>query len=286
MPSDAPWIEPPVTEKQGLASSIYNTGHKPPTYDVNLLEELNEEYRHKPIVPTPPSWDPAYKAANARRRIEWAHNMVDLREKVVLEIGCGNGHETWTLAHNLGCDAYGIDVIQPNGWEDLVGDRVHLDMVDLTVDNPFPEHFFDRIISYTVWEHVVHPYKLLEESFKIMKSGGLQWLRANLWCGPQASHRYRDIFFPWPHLLFSDDVIRDWDAKHGRDTRGSAWVNHLTWNHYERYIHDVGFRLRTVRFDVVDFDWDFYSRFEDRLARFPKWDLERDFFLAVLEKPA
>ena len=282
---DSSWIDPPVTKKQGVSRSIYNTGKRPLAFNVELLEELNEEYRDKPIVPSPPSWEPSYKAANARRRVEWAHNMIDLRGKVVLEVGCGNGHETWTLAHNLGCDAYGIDVIEVNGWQDLVGDRVHLQVMDLTVANPLEENFFDRVISYTVWEHVAHPYTLLAETFKIMKPGGLQWLRANLFAGPQASHRYRDIFFPWPHLLFSDDVIREWDAKHGRTTQGSAWVNRLTWNHYERYIHDIGFRLRMVRFDVADFDWDFYRRFEDRLGRYPHWDLERDFFLAVLEKP-
>lgn len=286
IPHDAPWDEPPVGDKQGIARSIYETGDKPPAYDTELLERLNEEYRDKPIVPSPPSWEPTAKAAAARRRVEWAHNLVDLRDKTVLEIGCGGGHETWSMAHNLGCDAHGVDVLQANAWEDLADSRVHFTMADLAVENPFEESTFDRIVSYTVWEHVVHPHKLLEETFRIMKPGGLQWLRANLWAGPQASHRYRDIFFPWPHLLFSDDVIREWDAMHGRTTQGAAWVNHLSWNHYERYIHDVGFRLRHLHFQDAELNWEFYDRFEDRLGRWPITDLRRDFFLAVLEKPA
>ncbi len=32
-------------------------------------------------------------------------------------------------------------------------------------------------------------------------------------------------------------------------------------------------------------DEEFYRRFEDVLGRIPRWDLERDFFTAVLEKP-
>jgi hypothetical protein len=101
-----------------------------------------------------------------------------------------------------------------------------------------------------------------------------------------ASHRYREIYFPWPHHLFSDDVIAEWDAKNGRGPEGSAWVNKLTWNHYERYIHDIGFRLRALSFTKADWDEEFYQRFEDVLGRVPRWDLERDFFTAVLEKPA
>jgi hypothetical protein len=101
-----------------------------------------------------------------------------------------------------------------------------------------------------------------------------------------ASHRYRDINFPWPHLLFSDDVIRDWDTKHGRPAKGSSWVNRLSWLHYERSITDLGFVLRHLQFQNAKWDEEFFVRFEDILGRFPRADLERDFFLVVLEKPA
>lgn len=286
VPDDAPWQAPPVSAKEGQARSIYRTGSKPLRYDVALLEELNEEYRAKPVVPAPRQWTSEALGAGARNHILWAHHMVDLKDKKVLEVGCGNGYEVWSMAHNLGSDAYGVDVIQPNCWEDLVGERVNLQCVDLAVHNPFERDSFDRVISFTVWEHVVHPHKLLKETYDILRPGGLNWLRANLWAGPLASHRYRDIYFPWPHLLFSDDVIAEWDEKHGRAPEGSAWVNKLSWNHYERYIHDIGYRLRSLSFDGAQWDQEFYERFEDVLGRVPITDLQRDFFTAVLEKPA
>lgn len=276
---------PPVSDKTGLARSLYPHSKPARKYDVALLEELNEEYRTKPLVPEPRGYTSAALGADAWRRIRGVHNRIDLADKTVLEIGCGNGYEVWAMAHNLGADAHGIDVIQPNAWEDLVGDRVHLRCGDMAVENPYPEDYFDRIVSWTVWEHVVHPRKLLAESYKVMKPGGLQWLRANLWAGPKASHRYREIYFPWPHLLFSDDVIAEWDEKHGHSKRGSSWVNRLTWGHYERYIHDAGFILRGRAFDVTPIDWEFYERFEDILGRHPIEDLEKDFFSVILEKP-
>jgi SAM-dependent methyltransferase len=280
------WLEPPVSDRDGLSGSMHAEDPRRRSFDVALLQSLNEEYRDKPIVPAPRQLSSQSLGAAARQRVLWAHKWVDLADKLVLEVGCGNGYEVWSMAHNLGADAHGVDIQEPDCWEDLRGDRVHLQRVDLTETNPFPEGSFDRIVSYTVWEHVQHPHKLLEETYRLLKPGGLMWIRANLWAGPQASHRYRDIYFPWPHHLFSDDVIAEWSAQQGGAPEGAAWVNKLTWNHYERYFHDVGFRLRKRAFQSLPWDEEFYQRFEDVLGRIPRWDLERDFFTAVLEKPA
>lgn len=267
-----------------LTEVLYDTGAAPGRYDVDLLEQLNAEWADKPVVPSPPSYAAVDRIANAQKRIGWVHNSVDLRGKTTLEIGCSNGYETWLLAHNMGCDAYGVDVNARGAWDDLAGERVHFACTDMAVKNPFPPNMFDVIYSFVVWEHVVHPRALLQAAYDSLKPGGVMWLRANLFCGPQASHRYRDIFFPWPHLLFSEDVIRDWDEKHGRGRKGPAWVNRLTWDNYERHITEVGFTIHRVNFQEW-WDEEFYQRFEDVLGRYPRRDLKRDFFLAVLEKP-
>jgi SAM-dependent methyltransferase len=287
LPTDIDWLEPPPVDNVGrVIRSIYDTGHAADRYDVELLERLNEEYADRPIVPKPRSYQPGAMAESAKRRVQWAHRYIDLRNKTVLEIGCGNGFEVWMLGNNLGCNAYGVDVRQLGPWETLAGERVHFACADLTCENPYELNTFDRVISYTVWEHVLHPYALLRETYNVLKPGGLAWIRANLYAGPKASHRYRELHFPWPHLLFSDDVIREWDARSGRNPRGASWVNRLSWNHYERYIADIGFILRHVAFQETDWDEEFYRRFEDVLGRFPRTDLKRDFFLAVLEKPS
>jgi SAM-dependent methyltransferase len=280
------WASPPISHGHDVLTKVlYNTGAAPQRYDVELLEALNQEYAGKPIVPAPPSYAPGDRIAVARQRIGWVQQLVDLRGKTTLEIGCSNGYEAWLLAHNLACDAHGVDVNARGAWADLEGDRVHFECADLAVKNPYPPEMFDVIYSFVVWEHVTHPGKLLRETYSMLKPGGFAWIRANLFCGPQASHRYREISFPWPHLLFSEDVIRDWDAKNGRGPKGPAWVNRLTWDNYLRLISEIGFALRHVHFQEADWDEEFYQRFEDILGRYPKRDLKRDFFLAVLEKP-
>lgn len=95
------------------------------------------------------------------------------------------------------------------GWRWLAYEHTHLVYADITVESPFERDFFDRIISFTVLEHVVPLCAALSEVFRILKPGGLVVMSADLHRGPKASHLYRAIHFPYPHLLVSDDVIRD-----------------------------------------------------------------------------
>lgn len=283
---DTEWTAFPEIEGFGkLVTSLYETGARPERFDAALLEALNVEYVDKPIVPAPRSAMPKPMQAAARGRVGKAHGDVDLRNATVLEIGCGRGYEMFIVGNDYGSVAHGIDVRSYATWPLLTGPTVSFALGDMAAENPFDANTFDRVISYTVWEHVLHPRKMLEETFKVLKPGGLAWIHANLYSGPKASHRYRQIYFPWPHLLFSDDVIREWDATHGRETRGASWVNRLSWSQYERYLGEIGFQIRKLTFDESAWDEDFYHRFEDVLGRIPIRDLKRDFFTVVLQKP-
>jgi len=284
---DREWLLPQAVTGSGRAErSLYATGGGAGrVYDVALLEELNAEYRDRPLVPRPPSYADGALAEAARRRVGWVDDMVGLGGLRTLEIGCGNGFEVWSLAHNLGCDAHGVDVTHYRPWDQLAGERVHFSCADLADANPYPPNSFDRVLSFTVWEHVTHPYAMLKATYEVLKPGGLAWIRANLFAGPQASHRYREIFFPWPHLLFADQVVRDWDVAHGRRPIGHAWVNRLSWLHYEYYADILGFEVAHRAFTETPIDEEFYTRFEDVLGRYPRTDLRRDYLLMVLRKP-
>lgn len=285
-PDRPAWKLPTGIEGSGhRVRTLYATGAGPRVYDVELLAKLNAEYADSPIVPSPPAYTPDALAAAAARRVNWVHDMVDLAGRRTLKIGCGNGFEVWSLAHNLGCDAHGVDVAHYRPWDQLAGPRVHFECADIGSENPFPANHFDRVLSFTVWEHVTHPFAMLKATRDLLKPGGTAWIRANLHAGAQASHRYRDINFPWPHLLFSDQVVRDWDVRCGREPIGLAWVNRLSWLHYEYYADLLGFEIMHRGFTENPIDEDFYSRFEDVLGRYPRADLRRDYLLLVLRKP-
>jgi SAM-dependent methyltransferase len=285
-PISADWRDPPHVEDAGSAGrSIYDTGARPPLMDLALLEALNDEYRSRRLVAEPAKYDQASREDRARRRLLDVHYSVDLAEKRVLELGCGGGFEVWYLSHQFGADAWGIDVNERRSWATLSDERTHFVCADLATDRTFGDGFFDRVISFSVLEHVVHPWALLKELYRILKPGGLSYLSANLHRGPRASHLYRELYFPFPHLLFSDDVIREFRLKHHGRNEGATWVNHLTWSQYEDYFREIGFVTRSLRFSEAPLDEAFYNRFDDILGRYPKWDLTRDYFYAVLEKP-
>lgn len=255
-------------------------------FTVELMEELNEEYAPKPINPTPFGLGADARSERARKRLLNIHNAIGLAGLRVLEIGCGAGYEVWYLAHHFGSEAHGIDIVERKAWAALADERTHYACADLTTDNPYAENYFDRVISFGVWEHITRPYTALAQTYKIMKPGGLAFILANLHRSTIGSHLYREIYFPWPHLLFSDDVFREFYRRRGERERRPSWVNRVTWAQYERYFERVGFRVRAARFRERPFDEEFYRRFEDVLGRYPKSDLMKDSFTVVLEKPA
>lgn len=288
-PRDVPtsWPSPPTVENAGqLVRTIYDTGGRPPVMDLALLEALNEEYRTKPLVPAPTEYDQASREDRAQRRLLEIHHQVDLADKRVLELGCGAGFEVWYLSHQFGADAWGVDVVERAAWGPLTDSRTHFVCADIARDQPFEADSFDRVITFSVFEHVVHPHAVLNELYRVMKPGALAAISANLHRGPRASHIYREIFFPFPHLLFSDDVIREFRHKHHGRNDGASWVNRLTWSQYENYFREIGFVIHSLRFSETPLDEAFYERFSSILARYPRWDLEKDFFHVVVEKPA
>lgn len=100
-----------------------------------------------------------------------------------------------------------------------------------------------------------------------------------------ASHRYREIFFPWPHLLFEDYVFSQfYSEQYGRQGVKPAKINKLTHLHYIEKIHQLGFEIVECKYVGKHFDEDFYYCFEEKLGLYPKCDLEKDFINLHLYK--
>jgi SAM-dependent methyltransferase len=281
------WPEAPLIDDphRGIRSVAHGMARMPPVMDIELFEALNEEYASKPIVPVPPGRDAASRSTRARDRLLEVHRSIGLAGQRVLEFGCGSGYEVWYLAHHFDAQVTGVDIVERHAWSVLADDRTHYLMADLAADRHLAAASFDRILSFAVFEHVVHPHAVMTELFRLLRPGGLAYVTANLYRGPMASHLYHDIHFPWPHLLFTDDVFREYFARRGRRVDGASWVNRLTWAEYEGLFARVGFELLSLRFSESAFDEGFYKRFEGILGRYPRWDLSRDFFHVVARKP-
>ena len=256
-----------------------------PRFGLDLFLDLNAEYESKPVVPQPRAMDAASLTDQAGRRANSIAKRVDIAGRRVLEVGCGRAHLGPELADRFGADYVGVDIAEYDTWSAARSD-VTLVRRDISADPSDDLGQFDVIVSLAVLEHVVHPHAMLKAMFDRLRPGGIAYLAANLYRGPKASHRYRQVFFPWPHLLFSDDVWREFYRQvHGRDETFS-WVNRLTYAQYLIYFDMLGFRQRKVWLTPSTFDAGFYQRFADVLSRYPRFDLSHDFVYAVLERPS
>ena len=83
-------------------------------FDLGLFLELNNEYGSKPTVPRPRqplAHDAPALLAAAEKRAEKIDELIEIRGKRVLEVGCGRGDLCYILAKGYGCDVVGVDVI-------------------------------------------------------------------------------------------------------------------------------------------------------------------------------
>lgn len=256
-------------------------------YDRYLFKTLNDLYEATPLVPQPREITPQSLFAQADKRIAYLEKHFGGMEGAdVLEVGCGRGETAVRLAECGNCRVTGVDANAYPEWSERQSDAVRLVEVDLTEHNPFAPESFDYIISFAVLEHVQQPLAMLEAMHGLLKPGGRMYMTANLYRGPMASHRYREVFFPWPHLLFDDAVfIRFYRDRDGRQGVTPAWVNKLTHLHYLDKVQRLGFEILKCTYSTRPFDQDFYECFAEKLGRYPKEDLEKDFINLMLRKP-
>jgi cyclopropane fatty-acyl-phospholipid synthase-like methyltransferase len=255
-------------------------------YDINLFEQLNEEYREKKIQTKFPQPDPEYQLKTAGARLAALAKLVPLAEKRVLEVGCGQGYVSSLLASEYNCSVVGVDIVRNSSWDLLKSKSPSLEylVLDLSSNNIFEAGSFDLIVSFVAWEHIIHPFTMLKECSKILKSSGAIYIYANLYRAPNASHRYRHIFFPFPHLLFNDEIFAEYFLKHTGKSRTPSRLNKLTYCHYKEYFRILNLKIEFERLHKIPLDKDFYNRFKDKLELYPVFDLETAFFTVLLRK--
>jgi SAM-dependent methyltransferase len=255
-------------------------------FDLELFEELNRQYEHRPSH-TPRSNDSEGVSARGAHRAKWLARRFGVRGKRCLEVGCGRGEVVRALATQYGCDAVGVDIQRYGEWDAAPSIGGQVLVRDIATQPVRDLGRFDLIFSFSVWEHMRHPFEALRAAKKLLAPGGDFYVSANLYRGTQASHRYAEVFFPWPHLLFEDEVFEQFYAKRGKPGMRAAWVNRLTATEYARHFEELGFSALEVSYSRTPIDQEFYQRFEDILSRFPREDLERNFIRAHLRhKPA
>ncbi len=133
-------------------------------------------------------WEDIYKTDG----ICWFGTQEDIRKmsrvfkkngaKRVLDLGCGTGRHTIYLSKN-GFDVYGFDMSKTGitytkkRLKDQ-GLKAHVFVHDMSKRFPFPDKFFDAVISIQVIDHntLARIRKTINEIHRILKNGGMAFI--------------------------------------------------------------------------------------------------------------
>ena len=206
----------------------------------------HEEYDARMLTLLQIIWGEGFLSPGGPEAVRAIVADLDLRDKAVLDVGCGLGGLDEVLAGEFGAHVTGVDVaalIVQLGRERIarspLRDRLAIRRID-PGPLPFPDGSFDVVFGKDAWLHIPDKAAFFAEVFRVLKPGGVvacgDWMKSP---GPYSPDM--EYFFKMEGLTY----------------------NLVTLAEYGRFVHDAGFT------DVAleDITADYQAGARDELAR-------------------
>ena len=172
----------------------------------------------------------------------------DVRDKVVVDFGCGEAHEVVELAEHGARQVIGIENYPP--WFASANGLVRARGLDhrCTIVEEWREAngMADVIISLDSFEHFEKPGDILRLMHRMLKPGGhVDVAFGPPWFHPYGGHLFS--VFPYAHLLFSERALVTWRGTlPGKEPKTSfldAGLNKMTVRRFERLVSNSPFKF-------------------------------------------
>lgn len=171
-----------------------------------------------------------------------------IRDKVVIDFGCGSGAEAIELAQHGSSHVYGVDISERL----LSFAREHAAKAacgNVTFGATLREPA-DMILSVDAFEHFADPAAILKTMAGMLKPGGeLLACFGPTWYHPRGGHLFS--VFPWAHLIFSEAALCRWrshirndGAKKFSEVEGG--LNQMTIGRFEQLVSESPFEMQVL----------------------------------------
>jgi SAM-dependent methyltransferase len=174
----------------------------------------------------------------------------ELKDKVVLDFGCGTGTDAIEIARHGAKQVIGLDIRQ---W--LLAEATLAAKGAGVADRCFfcreTDEKVDVIVSLDAFEHFSDPGAILNSMRQLLKDNGSVFIEFGPpWHHPLGGHLFS--VFPWAHLLFTERALIRWrsDFKSDGATRFGeveGGLNQMTVRRFEELVKRSEFRFKYLK---------------------------------------
>ena len=173
-----------------------------------------------------------------------------IRDKVVLDFGCGEGAEAVEMASKGARQVFGLDI--RNDVLNTAREKAATAGVDgrCLFGTSFGDLLADAIVSLDAFEHFDDPGAVLRQMDSLLKPDGEVFVSfGRPWYHPLGGHGFS--VFPWSHLIFSETAQLRWrsDFKSDGATRFhevAGGLNQMTIRRFEDLVAASAFRFASL----------------------------------------
>lgn len=176
----------------------------------------------------------------------------ELRDKVVLDFGCGEGEDAVEVARRSARKVIGLDLRESvlNVGRTRAAEAGVSDICEFTTHT---EETADVILSIDAFEHFSEPAAVLKVMRHLVKPDGCVIAAFGpTWYHPLGGHLFS--VFPWCHLLFTENALIRWRSDFKTDGARrfgevEGGLNQMTIRRFERLIRQSDFHFSS--FELV-----------------------------------